>query len=108
VLDVDEAEADKILLTHDPLAGMAEVSRDHLNALLAEVHTESTAVRDLLEELTKQHSSDAAINGLPPDRDEVNIPESYQVVVECRDEDDQRDLFERMRKEGYRCRVLTL
>jgi hypothetical protein len=39
---------------------------------------------------------------------EVNVPESYQVVVECRDEDDQRDVFERMRGEGYRCRVLTL
>ena len=27
--------------------------------------------------------------------DEVNIPESYQVVVECRDEDDQQAVFKR-------------
>ena len=30
VLDVDESEADKILLTHDPLAGMATVSDEQL------------------------------------------------------------------------------
>ena len=41
-------------------------------------------------------------------RPEVRVPESYQVVVECRDEADQENVFERMRAEGYRCRVLTL
>src|SRR3990170_1231517 len=33
VLDVDEQEADKILLTLDPLAAMATASRDQLQAL---------------------------------------------------------------------------
>src|SRR3982751_1904303 len=41
VLDVDEAEADKILLTHDPLAGMATVSEENLQSLLAKVQIES-------------------------------------------------------------------
>src|SRR3990170_377844 len=45
VLDVDEAEADKILLTLDPLAGMATASEENLRELLAEVQTESAAVR---------------------------------------------------------------
>src|SRR3990170_5211258 len=45
VLDVDEAEADKILLTHDPLAAMATASEENLRELLAEVQTESAAVR---------------------------------------------------------------
>src|SRR5256714_13501697 len=44
VLDVDEAEADKILLTHDPLAAMATVSEKHLNELLATVQTENPSV----------------------------------------------------------------
>ena len=43
---------------------------------------------------------------MPPP--EMTIPESYQVVVECRDEADQQSVYERMRQEGYRCRVLTL
>jgi hypothetical protein len=41
-------------------------------------------------------------------RPEVEVPESYQVVVECADEADQKAVFTRMRDEGRRCRVLTL
>ena len=36
------------------------------------------------------------------------IPSLLQIVVECRSEAEQQDLFERLRKEGYPCRVLTL
>jgi hypothetical protein len=36
------------------------------------------------------------------------VPEIYQVVIECRHEREQRAVFERMRGEGFRCRVLTL
>src|SRR5688572_5858958 len=44
ILDVNEAEADKILLTHDPLAAMATASHAHIEKLLANVQTESAAV----------------------------------------------------------------
>jgi ParB-like chromosome segregation protein Spo0J len=106
ILDVDESEADKILLTHDPLAGMATVSEEHLHELLAEVQTENTAVRSMLDSLTP--SAPGSAGGSAPVQPEVAIPESYQVVVECRDETDQQSVFKRMRAEGYRCRVLTL
>jgi len=36
------------------------------------------------------------------------VPEIYEVVIECRHEREQRAVFERMRGEGFRCRVLTL
>jgi hypothetical protein len=39
---------------------------------------------------------------------EPTVPEIYQVVIECRHEREQQAVFERMRAEGYRCRVLTL
>jgi hypothetical protein len=39
---------------------------------------------------------------------ERTVPEIYQVVVECRHEREQQAVFERMRAEGYRCRVMTL
>jgi hypothetical protein len=39
-------------------------------------------------------------------RDEA--PELYQVVIECRDEGEQRELFERLRGEGRRVRLLVL
>jgi DNA modification methylase len=50
VLDVNEAEADKILLTLDPLASMAEADVDRIKALLGTIQTDSDAVRDLLRD----------------------------------------------------------
>jgi hypothetical protein len=38
----------------------------------------------------------------------LSIPESYELVVTCRDENDQRQLFVRLAGEGYDCRVLTM
>jgi ParB/Sulfiredoxin domain len=106
VLDVDESEADKILLTHDPLAGMATVSDENLQSLLAAVQTENAAVQSMLNALTA--AAPGSAGGSAVAMPEVSIPESYQVVVECRDEIDQQTVFEKMRAEGYRCRVLTL
>jgi DNA modification methylase len=48
LLDVSEEEADKILLTLDPLAAMAESDAQRIAALLQTVRTESPAVEELL------------------------------------------------------------
>lgn len=36
------------------------------------------------------------------------LPELFQVVVECRDEAEQRELWERMKREGRRVRLLVI
>jgi len=51
LLDVTEDEADKILLTLDPLAAMAEADADRVKALLGSVHSDSNAVKAMLEQL---------------------------------------------------------
>ena len=43
-----------------------------------------------------------------PAAEEIELPQSYQVVVEVASEDQQRQLYERMTQEGLRCRSLTL
>lgn len=48
VLDVSEEEADKILLTLDPLAAMAESDAERIKAPLTTVLTDSGAVQELL------------------------------------------------------------
>jgi hypothetical protein len=110
VLDVDEAEADKILLTHDPLAGMATVDDAKLKSLLATVEIRNGAVREMIDEVARNQAGRRAdVELIPPlPRPEATIRESFQVIVECRDEEDQQGVYERMRAEGYRCRVLTL
>lgn len=107
VLDLDEHEAAKLLALHDPLTGMAGTNEDVLAELLDLVETENDAVQALLDQMLAEPE-------MPPDGSEaepigeVAIPEAFQVVVECRDEAEQRTVFERMTGEGYACRLLTL
>ena len=35
-------------------------------------------------------------------------PELYQIVIECRDEEQQRTFFERLRQAGLKVRLLVL
>jgi hypothetical protein len=111
VVDLDDAEADKILALLDPLAAMAGADDETLSELLSGVDTENEAVRAVLDEMLRE-PEDAAE---PPSEDaqqsgsrEVDVPESFQVVVECGDEARQRALYERMTAEGFECRLLTL
>jgi hypothetical protein len=104
VLDVTAAEADKILLTLDPLAALAERDDLRLAELYATVETDNAAVQALLDGLVACE--------LPPriaeERDEIIIPEAYQVIVECKEESQQQQVFERLTREGYKCRLAML
>ena len=37
-----------------------------------------------------------------------SLPELFQVVIECRDEAEQREVWERMKVEGRKVRLLVL
>jgi hypothetical protein len=108
VLDVTAEEADKLLVTLDPLAAMAGVDREQLNNLLAEVKFASPQLDELLDGLARDAALADAVDDDGAERPEPDILESWQVVVECTSEDDQRAVFERLRGDGYKCRVLTL
>ncbi len=43
-----------------------------------------------------------------PELNDLEVPESFQVVAECDSEQKQKELFERLEKEGYKCRLLML
>jgi hypothetical protein len=108
VLDVTAEEADKILLTHDPLAAMAGVDQERLEELLTSAEFASPQLEQLLDGLAREASAVEEAFGEPRDRPEVEIPESWQVIVQCTSEEEQQTVYQRMREEGYRCRVLTL
>jgi ParB-like chromosome segregation protein Spo0J len=43
------------------------------------------------------------------DRDvSFSVPETYELIVECKDEADQKQKYEKLKMEGYRLRILTL
>jgi hypothetical protein len=69
VLDVTEAEAKKILATLDPLAAMAEVSAEKLDALLQEVDNSSvTAIFGDLQSRKSHHAELKQLSVAPPPR----------------------------------------
>lgn len=43
-----------------------------------------------------------------PELKEEEYHESYEVVVECDNEQDQQEAYEALQQEGYKCRVLSL
>jgi ParB-like chromosome segregation protein Spo0J len=107
ILDLDDREAAKLLALLDPLAGLAETDRNALSELLADVHTDNAALRAVLEEtLAASESADFEAENAP--LPEVDIPAAFQVVVECRDEAQQREAYERLTAEGWKCRLLML
>ena len=108
VLDLNDAEAAKLLALHDPLAEMAEADAGLLTELVGGIETESEAVQAVLDGMlsasgpTLENEPDA---GTPL---EIDIPEVYQVLVECEDEEDQRAVYERLTSEGLKCRLSML
>lgn len=107
VLDVDEKEAAKLLALLDPLAALAQTDHDALSELLADVDTQNRAVQEVLDGLLAAPGLELDESSQPPPP-EVAVPEMYQVVVECRGEEDQKNVFQRLAAEGLKCRLLTL
>jgi len=105
VLDLDEHEAAKLLALHDPLGTMAKSNNRVLAELLGQVETENDAVQAMLDEMLG--GSDALSDETESGK-EIEVPEAFQVVVECHDEGQQRAVFERLTDEGYSCRLLML
>lgn len=103
IVDLDEQEAAKLLALHDPLAAMAGSNDRALAELIENVQTDNEAIRTMLDAMLQ--APELPSDGPPP---EVQIPEAFQVVVECRDEAQQQAVFERLRSEGLNCRLLTL
>lgn len=103
-VDLSEAEEKAALATMDPISEMASVDAAKLDELLRDVSVNGEALQQMLADLAE----DAGLNSEPQGQEECEVPELFQVAVECRDEDDQKTMFDRMTKEGRKCRVLTL
>jgi hypothetical protein len=106
VLDVDAAEAAKLLATFDPLSMMAGTNHELLTELLEDVETKNHALGELLSGLSRRLPE--ALANAQHGHSDVELKAVFQVVVQCSDEDQQRDVFERLVAEGLKCKLLTL
>lgn len=108
VLDVDEDEAKKILVTHDPLTNLAEADQGQLRELIDTCDFASPHVVQMLGQVEDEVARTVRAMDNASERADVPIPESYEIVIECANETEQYALYQRLTQEGHRCRVLTL
>ncbi len=106
VLDVNEAEADKLLATFDPLTAMAGKNERKLRSLLRRVDTADPAVQAIFDSLEEDVARDEATSSSA--REEVEIESTYQVLIECRDEVQQQEVYEELTEAGLDCRLMML
>ncbi len=100
VLDVTEAEAGKLLATMDPLSALAGQDDAKLLTLLGQIDSDSAAVQAMLGDLVTVEAVEKAAQALG------QIPESFEILVTCRSEQEQVELLNRLTEEGVQCRSL--
>ena len=113
VVDLDPEERDKVLATHDALGAIAQVDRAKLDALITKIQVQTPAIVALLDHLrdraeSRVNAMGAAKNRASRPHASQSVPESWQVVVSCESEIEQREVYELLSARGLKCRLLAL
>ncbi len=107
IVDLTDAEAEKMLLLLDPLASMAEADGELLRQLMASCPIDDVAVNEILDGLADAHPiSEAAddIDSIPQGADVGEM--TFRVIVKVDGEAEQAALITRLEGEGLECKPL--
>ena len=102
-----QAKALNIALNNHEAQG--EYDEHKLAGLLAEIQAEQLPAARFTgfdDERIEQLLGESA--GEFPDPPEVDIPESFEVAIQCDSESHQKQLYDRLTREGLKCRLLML
>lgn len=103
VLDVDDADARKLLLSLDSMAALATADADVVESLRRQTTTDSAALADLWESLDRaDRETQEALHDAAAD-----AGEQFLLLITCRDEGQQTELLERFLAEGLKCKALV-
>jgi len=112
--DLDEREARKANLLHDPLSAMAGVDRAKLDALLEDVRPQQEDLARVVAALAAAPAPEPPapppLPAAPVEDHEANRARfggQYGVIVVCETEADQEAVYARLTGEGLRCRVVN-
>jgi hypothetical protein len=103
VLDVDEAEARKLLLSMDSVAALAEADQEVVDQLLQITLTDSPALGQFWRSLAEGE----AATRMTLEEASKPLPEKFLIVIECRDEKHQVELLEKLQVQGISCKALV-
>ncbi len=97
ILDVTPEEADKLLLTFDPIAQLASANAEQRQALFASLEARTREAAEVFRKLTPK----------PFNVDPSRCPEpKFAIVIECASEEQQLTLLERFNGEKLACRAI--
>ena len=103
VLNVDDEEARKLLLSMDSLAALAEPDDEVLAQLREITRSDSPVLTELWRSVGE---SEAATRATLEDAVKP-LPEQFFIVVKCRDEKHQVELLQKLEAQGLSCRALV-
>jgi len=103
VLNVSENESDKILATLDPIGAMAGIDAASLEALLKEIQTGSQGLAKMLSDLAE---SAGIIEKEIAEKSDFVAEQIFNIIIVCRNEQEQGELLLRLSTEGFDCRSL--
>lgn len=105
ILDVDEKEAATILATHDPLTALAEVETELLSSLTTQIDINEGPIQKMLSNLIDDSETRFALTEIASDQS-AELNDTFQILVDCQNEEEQRDLLALFEEKGIVCRAL--
>ncbi|MHA6556191.1 ParB N-terminal domain-containing protein [Corynebacterium pyruviciproducens] len=109
IIDVGEEQAKRIVLADNRTADLGTYADDLLINLLQSLDNDLTGTgyddQDLLELLEKTNNEEEAA-AAEADAEEDDIAQSFSIVVECENEQQQADLLAKFMEEGLECRAI--
>lgn len=102
ITDLSEHEAQKLLLVYDPIGDLAGTDVDKLREVLEAVQFSDENLATLATQLAEENG----IVDLTDDEEDPGpniLPESYQLIVECKNRKDLKTLHVELRDRGYTC-----
>jgi hypothetical protein len=103
ILNVNDVEARKLLLSMDTVASLAEADQEVVAQLQEMTQADSPVLTELWDTLAENESGTQSSLA----EAEKSPPEQFLVVVECRDEAHQVELLKEFRDRGMQCRALV-
>lgn len=103
-VDLSEEEERLVLAALDPIGGLAGADADKLAELLAGIQTDDAGLLAMLDGLLPKapEADDDAAGG----DSEGGYSEQYGVIVMCRDAAEQERVYNRLKDDGYECKVV--
>lgn len=108
-VDDDPATAAGFAIADNRTAELAEWDAQALDQLLRSVQTEDQELASMLDDLAQSLD---LVPGEEPDEPQPaeaeTVDRTFQVIVDCRDEQQQLELLEEFAAKGMECRALTI